>query len=80
MFILQIKFLIVCLVSLRWNSSPNYGMPITQYTVEIAEGGETERNWRQAYCGKDKQCLVSRLTPGQQYILRVSATNQLGSR
>ena len=55
----------------------NGGSEITSYSIEYQAAGAND-NWTAILCGKDRECNVTGLTPGQTYHFRVSCVSKGG--
>ncbi|PSN41619.1 hypothetical protein C0J52_17774, partial [Blattella germanica] len=63
-------------LALKW-SYPEYdgGAPLTEFEVEMTCPNASRQ---QAYMGKDTECIVTDLSPGQTYVFQVRAFNRVG--
>ncbi|XP_049774284.1 fibronectin type-III domain-containing protein 3A isoform X1 [Schistocerca cancellata] len=63
-------------LALKW-SDPEYdgGSPLTDFEVELTQADSTKC---MVYRGKEAECVVSELSPGQLYVFQVRAFNRVG--
>ncbi|XP_021928755.1 fibronectin type-III domain-containing protein 3A isoform X2 [Zootermopsis nevadensis] len=63
-------------LALKW-SYPEYdgGAPLSEFEVEMTSPNSSRQ---QTYRGKDAECIVSNLCPGQTYVFQVRAFNRVG--
>jgi len=56
---------------------PEYdgGAPLTEFEVEMKSPNSS---WQQSYRGKDTDCIITELSPGQTYVFHVRAFNRVG--
>jgi hypothetical protein len=56
---------------------PEYdgGAPLSEFEVEMTSPNSSRQ---QAYRGKDTECIVTDLSPGQTYVFQVRAFNRVG--
>lgn len=66
-----------CHQTLLSTGYPEYdgGAPLTEFEVEMKSPNSS---WQQSYRGKDTDCIITELSPGQTYVFHVRAFNRVG--